>query len=307
VAKVVGVTSNLTTTVLGSGALLAVVPASLLNTAGSLNIIVSNPAPGGDSTPLTLSVGNAPVIGGVVNAASLQVGSFSPGAMITFFGQDIGPSSPLTLADADNNGYVDTTLGTLSVTIDGTAAPIIYASQHQITAQVPYEAAIGGAGAVTIDKGSGTPATTTIAVAATAPGIFSLDGTGSGQAAALNFSTATGLYSVNTSSNAAKIGDTVLLYLTGEGDYATAISPRTGYLYPGGLATLPQVSPLPSVTIGGVAATVNYAGPSIGSVLGLLQINVVVPAGSSTGAAVPVAVSIGGVAAQSGITLAVKP
>jgi len=41
--------------------------------------------------------------------------------------------------------------------------------------------------------------------------------------------------------------------------------------------------------------------------MGLLQVNVVVPAGASTGPAVPVVVSIGGVQTQAGVTIAVHP
>jgi uncharacterized protein (TIGR03437 family) len=44
-----------------------------------------------------------------------------------------------------------------------------------------------------------------------------------------------------------------------------------------------------------------------GSILGVLQINVVVPLGSSTGTAVPLTVTIGGVTAQSNVTLNVHP
>jgi uncharacterized protein (TIGR03437 family) len=44
-----------------------------------------------------------------------------------------------------------------------------------------------------------------------------------------------------------------------------------------------------------------------GSILGVLQINVVVPLGSSTGLAVPVTVTIGGVMAQTNVTLNIHP
>jgi uncharacterized protein (TIGR03437 family) len=61
------------------------------------------------------------------------------------------------------------------------------------------------------------------------------------------------------------------------------------------------------VTIGGATATVAYAGPIIGSMLGLLQMNVVIPVGSATGAAVAVVVTIGGNATQSNVTLSIHP
>jgi uncharacterized protein (TIGR03437 family) len=72
------------------------------------------------------------------------------------------------------------------------------------------------------------------------------------------------------------------------------------------------MNPLPTVTIGGVDASagVLYAGPVVGGILGLLQINVEVPVGSATGAAVPVEVTIGGVSTQANqpdVTLAIRP
>jgi uncharacterized protein (TIGR03437 family) len=52
---------------------------------------------------------------------------------------------------------------------------------------------------------------------------------------------------------------------------------------------------------------VKYAGPVVGSITGLMQINVVVPAASNTGAAVPLSVTIVGNATQSATTIAVHP
>ncbi|HEX5228935.1 MAG TPA: hypothetical protein VFW44_14550 [Bryobacteraceae bacterium] len=147
-------------------------------------------------------------------------------------------------------------------------------------------------------------------IAASIPGIFTADGSGTGQAAAVNTSATTGAITLNGSTNPAKIGDTVSLYLTGEGDYnpsllTGAVTTNTGFLIPAGLSPLPQISPTPTVQIGGVDATpgVSYAGVVPGSVIGVLQINVAIPTGSTTGNAVPVAISIGGNSTQSGVTL----
>jgi uncharacterized protein (TIGR03437 family) len=226
--------------------------------------------------------------------------------LVTLYGANIGPATAFSMTDGDADGFADTSVNGVSVTIDGRPAPIIYASRHQISVQVPYEAAAGAARAVVVDN-AGVAANGSVDVAATAPGIFTLDGTGAGQAAALNYNSTTGLYALNQSTAPARPGDIVVLYMTGEGDYATAVSPRTGLLVPGTLSPLPQVSPLPEVTIGGAAATVQYAGPLVGSILGLLQLNVTVPAGATTGTAVPLSISVGGVSSQAGVTLSIKP
>ncbi len=307
VAKLSSGNLSLATKILGNDALEATIPASALNTAGALTILISNPAPGGNSQPANITVGGSSTIQAVVNAAGMQAGPVAPGELITLFGDSIGSSTPAMLADADNNGFVDSTLSGVTATVDGTAAPLVYVSQNQITLQVPYEASLGTNKVISVDKGSGTPAAALVTIAASAPALFTLDGSGAGAAAVLNYDSNVQVYSVNGSANAAKLGDTVVLYLTGEGDYATAITPRTGLLVPSSLNPMPQVNPLPTVTIGGVPATVTYAGPVVGSILGLLQINAVVPATASTGASVPVLVTIAGNTSASGVTLSLKP
>ncbi|MEZ5395352.1 MAG: hypothetical protein R2724_21390 [Bryobacterales bacterium] len=91
-------------------------------------------------------------------------------------------------------------------------------------------------------------------VADTEPGIFTLNGSGKGQAAILHAD-----HSVNTPENPIDRG-TVLLYVTGEGETD-----------PGGVMAswLPAVLPKPreavSVTIGGVPATVDLRGRGPGN------------------------------------------
>ena len=164
---------------------------------------------------------------------------------------------------------------------------------------------------------NGAAANATVKINPTAPGIFTADGSGTGQAAALNYNATTGSYTLNSTNTPAKIGDTVILYLTGEGNYNAslltgAIVTNTGFIIPSTLSPLPQMSPLPTVTIGGTDASagVTYAGPMVGAMLGVLQINVAVPTGSATGAAVPISVSIGGVSTQvnqPNVTLSIHP
>jgi uncharacterized protein (TIGR03437 family) len=209
-------------------------------------------------------------------------------------------------------GYVNTMLSNVTVTIGGQSAPILYVSNDQVTVQVPYEVAIGGGTAVVLTNGTNPAANATVTTAATAPGVFTSNGSGTGQAAAINTSAATGAVTLNSSTSPAKIGDTVSLYVTGEGNYnltPLAGTTNTGYIIPVTLSPFPQISPLPTVQIGGVDASagVSYAGVVSGSLIGVLQINVAIPTGSSTGATVPVAISIAGNSTQSNVTLNVHP
>jgi uncharacterized protein (TIGR03437 family) len=310
VVTVQGVTTPLVTTVLSPSALLAIVPASLLTEGGMLNIMVANPAPGGSSAPTAVTVANIPTIFGVFSAASYASATISPGELVTMFGSNIGPAIPALMSVVA--GYAATNLSNVTVTIDGQNAPLLYVSAGQVTVQVPYEVSIGAGKAVVITNGTNPPATTTVTTAATAPGIFTADGSGVGEAAAIDTGATSGQVTLNSATSPAKIGDTVSLYVTGEGNYnlvPLSGTTNTGYIIPATLSPLPQMSPLPTVKIGGIDASagISYAGVVPGSIIGVLQINVVVPLGSSTGVTVPVAVTIGGVNAQANATLNIHP
>lgn len=310
VVSIQGVPAPLATTVLSPSALLAVVPSSLLTEGGVLNVTVQNPAPGGSSAADPITVANIPTLYGVFSSASYASGTISPGELVTMFGSNIGPAIPATMSVIA--GYASTSLGNVTVTIGGVSAPLLYVSANQVTAQVPYEVGLGAGQPVIVTYGLNPSANTTVTIAAVAPGIYTADGSGAGEAAAVNTGATSGLVTLNSNTNPANIGDTVTLFITGEGNYnlvPLSGSTNTGYIIPANLMPLPQISPLPTVHIGGVDASpgVSYAGPIPGSILGVLQINVVVPLGSATGQAVPVTVTIGGVTAQSNVTLNVHP
>jgi uncharacterized protein (TIGR03437 family) len=293
----------LKTTYVNPTTLIAVLPASDFLSAGPLNIMVENPAPGGNSGPAIFTVSATPVVQAVVSAASYASGPASPGELVTLFGTGIGPATPAGMAIA--GGYVGTSVEQVLVSIDGIAAPIIYLSANQITVQVPYTVTLAAARQVLVDN-NGTLALGAVDTAATAPGLFALDGSGLGQCAALTYSMKTAAFSVNGSTSPALVGDIIVFYLTGEGIYDLTASPATGYVVPTTLNPLPQLNPLPAVTIGGAPATVQYAGPVVGGLLGVLQINAVVPAGSTTGNGVPVSITIGNGTTQLGATVVVK-
>ena len=60
-----------------------------------------------------------------------------------------------------------------------------------------------------------------------------------------------------------------------------------------------------AVTIGGQAATVQYAGQAPNTVAGVMQINAQIPNGTQAGNGVPVVVQVGSVSTQPGVTVAV--
>jgi uncharacterized protein (TIGR03437 family) len=301
--KVSGSPTPLKTTFISSTMLLADLPATLLAAAATLNLVATNPAPGGDSVASPFTVSSTPVVQTVVSAASFASGPVSLGELVSLFGTGIGPANPATLIV--NNGFATKTLANTTVTIDGKNAAMVYVSHDMITVQVPYDATVGLQRNVVVNN-NGTTAQGKVDIIAAAPSLFTLDGSGIGQAAALTFSMKTSQLTLNGAANPLHAGDIAVLYITGEGDYDLSVSPRNGYVVPVNLNPLPQLNPLPVVTIGGAAATVQYAGPLPGGMLGVLQINAVVPAGVTISSAVPVTVDIGGTVSQVGVTLVVK-
>ena len=61
-----------------------------------------------------------------------------------------------------------------------------------------------------------------------------------------------------------------------------------------------------TATIGGIDAPVQYAGGAYGLAAGVLQVNLQVPAGVTSGSAVPVVLTIGGISSAAGVTMAVR-
>lgn len=228
----------------------------------------------------------------VGNAGSYIAGGVSPGEFITVAGLNLSSGSPQ--GGQVQNGRLTTTLGGVSLTFDGTPAPLVYSSYSQINAIAPYEIAGKNSTTITVQTGSST-ATAMVPVLAAAPSLFTADASGIGQAAALNQDG-----SVNSTANPANPDDVIVLYGTGEGLENPVPAD-------GAITTAPLPSPsLPiSVTIGGVPAKVTYGGAAPGLAAGVVQINAVIPTGI-VGQNVPVAWTAGTYSSQSGVTIAVN-
>jgi uncharacterized protein (TIGR03437 family) len=149
-------------------------------------------------------------------------------------------------------------------------------------------------------------------VVAADPGVFTLDP--SGQAAILNIDTSVNPrnYSVNGAKDLASAGSWVAIYATGFGltscvdaGASKCDSPAaTAAQFVGGGTVTPNGAV--TVTIGGQAVISAVGVVPVGSIRGLLQINAQLPASVSAGTAVPVVISIGGVASTGNATMAVK-
>jgi uncharacterized protein (TIGR03437 family) len=214
--------------------------------------------------------------------------------MVAIFGSNLGPSTPAGLQLSDS-GSVATNLADTQVLFDGVASPMIFASDGQVNAIVPFGMAAATTQVQVQYKGQASEAFP-LTVAPTGIGIFSADSSGAGAAVVLNPDG-----SLNSPTNPALPGSVITLWATGAGQLSPAGIDGTVV----GTDNLP-VTALPVLAqVGGQTADVQYSGGAPGLVEGVIQVNVRIPFSSPTGAAVPLVLNIGDSASQSGITVAV--
>jgi uncharacterized protein (TIGR03437 family) len=200
--------------------------------------------------------------GGVVNAASFAA-EISPGALATVFGSGFAAATTSASALPLTNK-----LGGVSVNVNNQAAPVLFVSPGQVNFQVPFETSVGTA-SVTVSGNGLTSSAVNVPVMTAAPGLF-FDS--SGHAIVQNQE-----FSLNSPTNPAKVGSTITAYLTGSGPLDHTVT--DGAATPG--SPLSSATSTTAATFGTVTAQVSFTGLTPGFV-GLLQMNVVVPATLST-------------------------
>ena len=208
------------------------------------------------------------VVSSVVNAASHLAGAIAPGELVVVAGSGLGPAQVVS-AGPNSDGSYSVQLAGTTLLVNGTPVPLITTSATQLTAVVPDSIA-GGTAQVTVAYQGHTSASFAVPVAAAAPGIFTVDGTGQGHAATLNQD---GL--INT---AAHWGDVMTLYVTGLGQAPSG------------------------VTIHGDNLPVTPLSVDKGTVPGVMQIKVPIPTGQDCDT--KVVVQVGDATSQPGVTIA---
>jgi uncharacterized protein (TIGR03437 family) len=207
------------------------------------------------------------------NSASL-FGRFAPGMLATIFSFPSAPFGGTTASFVASP--ISAALGDVQVSVGGTPAPLLYVSPSQINFQVPAATPVGGLEEIQVARVSSGQvlASWLFQMDAVSPGLFSVDGSGSGQVVALNEDG-----SVNNGANPAQAGSIVTLYATGQG--ALQGMPPDGQPAQGMVATpeMPQVF----INAGFVpSGDVQWSGLAPGFA-GLWQINVQVPSDAPPG------------------------
>ena len=232
-----------------------------------------------------------PVVKALVNAASYDT-AVAPGEIVTLFGDSLGPAV-LQRGTVDSSGLVATSLSGVRVLFNGVPAPIVYASAGQTAVVVPYTAALQTMASVQAEVQGVRSDALSVAIGAAGPGVFILSGT---QGAILNQDG-----TINSVANPAARGTIVSIYATGEGQ-----TNPPGVDGKFAASILPKPLLAVTATIGGLPATVLYAGAAPGNLAGLMQVNAKIPDGAVPGGAVAVQLSVGTNLSKSGATVAVR-
>jgi uncharacterized protein (TIGR03437 family) len=250
----------------------------------------------------TVQAAGTPVISdaGITNIANFVAEAASPGDILAVFGDQL--AAPGTSAQNPGLPPLATTLGDTQVLVNGTPAPLYYASPGQVNFQLPYEAPAGQTATVQVVS-NGTPGNLRpVTVSPIVPRILvwgpNVISGGYGIIVNLDGSLTLPSPVAGFATHAAKPGDTLTIYCEGFGETTpTAVT--------GAAASSTQLEEVPNVTVtfGGLfegaqtTATALFAGLTPTAV-GLYQVDVTIPANVPTGTAVSVTVNVGGVASN---------
>jgi uncharacterized protein (TIGR03437 family) len=250
----------------------------------------------------------------VTDAASYRT-TISSEQLISIFGSNFLPNTETQGYRANQldlvSGNWPTELACVSVEILGVPVPIFFVGPGQINVQAPVFTA-GQQADVKVILNQGTAnqivsPVVNVAAGPLAPSLFTFNGKGSGNAAALDATKAYAYLadtSVVASGVSAAPGDIIELYGTGFGPTNPAYGPG---VFADPTAALPRLTTGPvTVTIGSVTVSgsdVSYAGLAFDAP-GLYQINVKVPAVPDGDQ--PVSVHVGNAVTQGGVTIPVK-
>ena len=258
----------------------------------SANAFQSAPVSSGYTAVLLQLTDISPTIS-FLGSSATGSSPFVAGQLISIYGAQLGPT-PGSSAQEGPGGVVTNSNGGTQVLFDGMAAPILYTGASQINTAIPCSVA-GKASTQMVVQYLGSPSSPfTVPLSTAAPGIFTLNGTGSGEAVVLNQD-----YSLNGPANPAARGSAISFYATGIGPTSPCVDGQT-YQSNFPQATLPVIA-----GVGNLGAQVLYAGQAPYFMTGVDQINIVIPSGSPTGS-VPLSLLVNGVFSPPSVTIAVK-
>jgi len=219
----------------------------------------------------------------VVNGASFNPNTgISPGGIATISGTGILSGVTGVLSAANSAGQLPTTFSGVTITFNGTPAPIYYVEEtnsgDQVSVQVPFEVQPGSAVALTVSVANSGSATVMVPVKPLAPGVFTSSYGGKNYAIAVRPDG-----SQVSPTNPAQRGENIQLYITGLGQATPPIA--TGAAGVSGQAI---VAPLiVGLNNGGVPLISAVYGPGL---IGIYVVTLQVPEDTQTGPYQPIGI-----------------
>lgn len=243
---------------------------------------------------ITATPAAAPVISSV-NAAGGGA-TVAPNAWMEVHGSNLSPNASARLWQASDfaNNQMPAQLDGVSVNLNGKPCYVYYISPSQVNVLTPPDVS-GGPAAIQVTVNGSASGTVTVPSQPAAPNFFLFGGTPyvAGTHANGSYLGPATLYPGATSP--AKPGEVVVLYASGFG--ATTSPVVAGSTVQSGVLPV-----LPTVQIGGLPATVQFAGLVSP---GEFQLNVTIPAGIQDGDQ-PITATYGGASTQPGVLLTVQ-
>ncbi|MBI4478729.1 MAG: hypothetical protein HY651_01790 [Acidobacteria bacterium] len=277
--------NDVSTRFVNSNRLTATILAGELGMAGSGELTVFNPAPGGG----TSDIRNLPVAG-LPELAPFGGTAPAAGSIVSLLGTGLACSVRFA-----SSLPLPTILGDVAVQLNGVSAPLFFVAPEQIIVQIPWELAGQAQASATITSRSRSSSPLALNLAAAAPMIFSTNSQGTGQGVITNQDS-----SPNSASHPAARGSVIHIFATGLG----AVDPPVAAGQPSPSNPPASTTIAVQAQIGAQPVTVQFAGLAP-SYVGLYQVDVVVPLGATPGAAVPLVLSQDGVLSNT-VTLAIR-
>jgi len=237
----------------------------------------------------------APAISKVANAEG-ESSTIAPNTWVEIKGSNLAPAGDTRIWQAADfvNNQMPTQLDGVGVTINGKAAYVYYISPTQLNVLAPPDA-ISGDVPVQVTVNGAPSAQFNVQPQPISPSWFVFGGTPYVAATHIGGALIGPATLYPGSTTPAKAGETIVIY--GNGFGATTTPAVAGSLTQTGV-----LSPAPAITIGGIAATVTYAGLVAP---GEFQFNVVVPAGVANGDQ-PMVATYNGQTTQAGVLITIQ-
>jgi len=247
----------------------------------------------------TFTIVSEPAVPEISLAANAEGESptIAPNTWVEIKGSDLAPGGDARIWQGSDlvNNQMPTQLDGVSVTVNGKPAYVYYISPTQINVLTPPDA-MSGAVPVLVTNNGATSASLTAQAHATSPSFFVFNGGPYVAATHINGSLIGPATLYPGASTPATPGETIVLYANGFGPTSTAVTS-------GSVTQSGTLSPLPVITMGGVSATVAFAGLVA---LGEFQFNVVVPPNAANGDQT-IKATYSGLSTQVGTLITVQP